>query len=229
MGDLSSIRLLAGLGGDAYEGLLRQGRRRSFNAGDTIVYAGDRGMAVYFILSGCVKVHGTQEQGEEVVFEFLAAGDVFGEMAVLEAQPRTADVTAVEPTEVFILEGERFLDLLDSQPVVRRNLLRIQATRIRRLGRRLTSIATQDIYGRVAARLLEMARDQGAKASGPCEVKSTATQADLAAMVGASRESVNKVLAYFRRKGILETAPGRITLLKPEELQRRAQLPRVMG
>ncbi|HEY3283911.1 MAG TPA: Crp/Fnr family transcriptional regulator [Armatimonadota bacterium] len=216
------VHLFEDLGSFQLRNLESQGRRRQHSAGDTVIYRGDTGDAVYFLLDGCMKVHCSGPDQEEVVLDLLEAGSFFGEMAALESLPRTADVTALTVSEVFILESKPFLALVDSEPGVRRRLLQTQALRLRRLSRRLNSVATQDVGTRVAALLVEMADDQHQTAGAQWRVRFGATQSDLAAMVGATRESVNKILAALRREGIIASEPGAFLIPNPGALRERA-------
>lgn len=220
---LSRITIFQDLPLQEIKEIAKRARRRVFSQGDPVFFSGDPGHCVYFIGSGKVKIHTTREDGEETVIGILSDGEFFGELSVLDGQPRSADVTCLEPTEIAVLDREEFLSILDRYPSLSRKVLIAQAARLRATDRMLDYIASLDVYGRVAAQLMELAQRYGRQTPNGIELDLRITQQDLAGMVGASRESVNKVLNHYRNRGIVSFERGRITILKPTELKRRAE------
>jgi CRP/FNR family cyclic AMP-dependent transcriptional regulator len=196
-------------------------RRRAYQPGDTVFFAGDPGHQVFFIGSGKIKIHLTRDDGEETVYTIVSAGDFFGEMALIDGQPRSADATCTEKSELAFLMRDEFFECIERFPPLSRKVLQVQSQRLRDTDRQLEMMTSLDVYGRVAAQLLELARLHGSETGKGTSIDLLLTQQDLAAMIGASRESVNKVLNSFKSRGFLQMTRGHITLLNLEELRKR--------
>ena len=219
---LASVPLFTSLGPEELASLAGLCRRRTYQAGDTVFFAGDPGHLVYFIGAGKVKIHVIRDDGEETVYSIVSGGEFFGEMSLIDGQPRSADATCIEPTELASLPGDEFLRCMERFPDLSRRVMAVQSARLRSTDRQLEVLASLDVYGRVAAQLLELARQHGSPAEGGTEIRLGLTQQNLADMIGASRESVNKALNRFKSRGFIAMDRGRITLLDEEELRKRA-------
>jgi CRP-like cAMP-binding protein len=213
--------LFSSLAKDELEYIASKCRRRVMQPGDTVFFAGDPGHQIYFIGSGRVKIHLLRDDGEETVYSLISAGEFFGEMSLIDGQPRSADATCIEQTELAFLTSDDFFDCLERFPKLARKVLEVQSARLRNTDRQLEWIASLDVYGRVAAQLLELSKQHGVATDRGSEIRLGLTQQNIAAMVGASRESVNKVLNSFKSDGIIDMDRGKITLLKINELRKR--------
>jgi CRP-like cAMP-binding protein len=218
---LSRVSLFQSMSQEELEFVASRCRRRVFHPGDTVFFAGDPGHQVYFISSGRVKIHLTRDDGEETVYSICTEGDFFGEMSLIDGQPRSADATCIEESELAFLTRDDFFACMDRFPSLARKVLEVQSIRLRNTDRQLEMLTSLDVYGRVAAQLLELARLHGVTTDRGPEIRLGLTQQNIAAMVGASRESVNKVLNSYKSSGLLEMDRGRITLLQPDELRKR--------
>jgi CRP/FNR family transcriptional regulator len=214
--------ILTVAGDEALRAMSCMAHNRVYEVDEPVVLAGDAGNAVFFLGSGRVKVHRTSENGEETILGFLSPGDLFGELSILDDEPRSADVTAVTRAEVAVLSRDDFWACLDRYPALSRQVLAVQCARLRASDHHLLSVASQDISSRVAARLLDLARRHPSDTPEGPSIAIRLTQGDLAEMVGATRESVNRALGAFKSKGWVRWDRGTVTLLKPEDLRRRA-------
>ena len=220
---LQRSALFEGVGASDLENLVPNLHRRSFGAGTYIFREGDLGTHLHLILSGEVKIARSGPSGAEVVFAVLLPGDMFGELALLEdGALRTADAVAVEPTECLALERRALITFLDSHPERMWHLIRFLSSYIRRKDESFAEVAFLDIQGRVARKLLELARTQGEPAPGGTRIRIRISQRTLAGMVAARRENVNRALSRFAALGDISISRGHITVLDAAALRRRS-------
>ena len=201
---LASVPLFAGLDGASLDSVGRGMRTRRFRRGEVIFHLGDPGDALFVVVSGAVKITLPSEAGDEAILATLRPGDFFGELALLDGAPRSASAAALEPTETLVLPRDRFRDLVATEPAIRDALLAALARELRRLTLHVEELHFLDITGRLAARLVRLAQEGGTpNADGSVRLRTNLTQADLAAMVGCTRQSVNKLLGQFTDDGLL--------------------------
>jgi CRP/FNR family transcriptional regulator, cyclic AMP receptor protein len=197
-------------------------RRRRYRAGEPVFREGDPGTAFYVIDSGEVKILLGGSEGKEVVLSLLVPGEFFGELALLDGEPRSADAVATVPTELLLLPREDFLRFLREVPAVAVNMLAALSRRFRRTDRLVHDAAFSDVRTRVTRLLLELGETRGKPGPGGVVlIGPRLTQADLASMVGATRESINKCLRYYTARGWIRHESGRLVLLNVEELRRQ--------
>jgi CRP/FNR family transcriptional regulator, cyclic AMP receptor protein len=168
-----------------------------------------------------VKIVLPSDEGEEALVGVLDAGECFGELSMLDGAPRSATVIAALPTETLMIQQEDFLQAVATHPRLAMDLLRILAGRLRATDEVIADVAFLDVPGRLAKRLLELAQDHGTTGPDGIAIGLRLTQSELAAMVGATRATVNKHLRAFRARGVLDMQRGRIVIRRPEELRRR--------
>ena len=216
---LSAMPLFRGLDGDALESIARGLRTRRFRRGEVIFHLGDPGDALFIVASGAVKITLPSETGDEAILATLRPGDFFGELALLDGAPRSATAAALEPTETLVLPRQRFRELIATEPVIRDALLASLARELRRLTLHVEELHFLDIAGRLAARLVRLADEQGnAQADGSVRLDAPLTQSDLAAMVGCTRQSVNKLLGLFVDDGLIRLDRDAIVILDRDNL-----------
>jgi len=152
----------------------------------------------------------------------LSAGDCVGEMSLLDGAERSADATTVEPTEMLMLTRGDLEAIIEKHPRIAMNMLASLAARIRNSNVSIEALSALDVKGRVARVLLELSDKHGEKVDGGTRINAKLTQSELAALVGASRESVNKEIGKFRRRAILDYDEDkqRLILRKPAELRK---------
>jgi CRP-like cAMP-binding protein len=192
---------------------------------------GDPGTGLYVVERGRVKIARTSAEGREIVFAVRGPGEFFGDMALLDGEPRSADAVALEECVLLLMHRDDFVRFLEAHPKAAVRLLAVLSRRLRDGMRQQEEATLLDAAGRVARALVRLAEERGGPpgrgegdAFGPDArvVEAPPTQAQLAAHVGLTRESVNKWVRAFARRGAVRWEKGRLTVLRPEELRRRA-------
>lgn len=191
--------------------------------GDAIFTEGEPGDRMYVILDGKVKLGQTSTDGRESLLAVLGPGEVFGELSLFDPGPRTATATAVTDVVVIGLGHDNLRPWLAGRPEVAESLLQALAQRLRRTNETLADLVFSDVPGRVAKLLLELADKFGQPGPEGVLVHHDLTQEELAQLVGASRETVNKALADFTQRGWIVVDQREVVLLDMERLARRAR------
>ncbi len=184
--------------------------RRVFARGVFVFHKDSPGQTLYVIESGRVRTFVLSEAGQEISLAVYGPGEFFGELSVLDGQPRSTGAVTLEAAVLLVLHRDDFLHLMQTSQQVAFNLMQTLAGRVRYSIGQIQNLAFLDVNGRVAARLLELA--------GQPEIRMT--QVELASWVAASRESVNKVIAGFRSQGLIDVVGNRITILDRRGLLR---------
>ena len=179
-------------------------RTRRFRKGETVFHQDDPGDALFIVASGSVKVVLPSNEGSEpAIVAVLGPGEFFGELALLDRAPHSATIVAVEPTETLVLRREAFLDLIDTEPALRRALLASLAAEIRRLTGHVEDLHFLDLPGRLASRIVRLAADRPREPAGTVRIPWPYTQSELAGMIGGSRQSVNRLLSDLADEGLV--------------------------
>jgi CRP/FNR family transcriptional regulator, cyclic AMP receptor protein len=178
-------------------------RRHNFASGTNVVTFQTPGEVIYIILSGTVKIKVDQADGKEVIIAMLGPGEVFGELAVLDRDIRSADVMTQEDCVLLWMDRASFLDLLGTIPAVTQNLLRILTRRVRFSSEQIQALGTLDVLGKVARQLLVFGEQYGKPVEGGITIPMRLTQSDIAGIVGASRERVNQVFVSLRQRKLI--------------------------
>jgi CRP-like cAMP-binding protein len=191
--------------------------------GDVLFREGDTGDRVYVVIDGKVKLGRTSSDGRENLLAILGPGQMFGELSLFDPGPRSATVTAVTDTVLLSLANEDMLTWLTGRPEVARGLLLQLGQRLRRSNDTLADLVFSDVPGRVAKALLDLSTRFGVPSEEGVRVVHDLTQEELAQLVGASRETVNKALADFAGRGWLRLEQRSVVILDLERLRRRAR------
>lgn len=208
---LRSCTLFRLMGDEALAAVARLLRARRFRRNEVIFHAGDTGDALFVIESGSVKIVLASPEGDEAIIATLGPGEFFGELSILDGVERSATAVALEPTELCSLGRVPFLELVDAQPGLRLALLTALAAEVRRLTRHVEELHFLDLPGRLAMRLVELARQ--AEGSGPgVELPWHYTQSDLASMIGGSRQSVSRLLGALSIEGLVHVERDTIVI-----------------
>ena len=202
------------------DALLALARPRRFPAGSTLMYAGQAGTEVMSLVSGRVKVTYVTEDGREVILDFRGPGELLGEMAVIDGNPRSSTVAAVEAVEVHAISATDFRALVASRPTLANQLLQNTLRRFRDSDRKLIEFGASHTIGRVAARLVELVARFGTSTPGGHVIDLPISQEELAGWTGSSREAVAKALHALRDERLITTERRRITVLDLERLMR---------
>lgn len=204
-----------------FSALDEQGRRelvshawpRSVAAGEPICHLGDPGHNMMAIAIGTVRISLPTVRGREIILADLPAGELFGEIAMLDGKPRSANATALTKCELLVLERRDVLPILEKYPAACLKMMEILCARIRRSDERMSDIAFFDLPARLAKTLLHYP-SQG---HGPAKL--SLSQRELAEMAGGTRENVNRCMREWQRRGILELKDRWTIILKPEVLR----------
>ena len=218
---LAKVPLFAGLPPTELDRLGRLMRARDYTRNEVIFLEGDAGTSLCVIASGRVKIVLTGADGREVVLNVYGPGEFFGEFALLDGEPRSADAVAQEPSRVFTLRRGDFLGFLEAHPRSVATLLAMLSRRLRHTTRVVQDATFRDVPARLARVVLDLADAHGRPVAGGILVDARLTQTELAQMIGASRETVNKALRSFEREGLLRFERGSITIAQPESLRAR--------
>jgi CRP-like cAMP-binding protein len=213
---LAAAELFQGATQEELSDLASLASTRRLVRGDVLFNEGDAPDALYLVLRGRVAIANKSFDGRESVVALMEDGDLFGEMGMLDGLPRSAEGRALEPSEVLVLGYEPARALLERRPELLWGVVRMLADRLRGMDEALADSVFLDVTGRTAKRLLELA-------NGANEFLLPVTQEELAGMVGASRERVNKAIASFIRLGWLEQADRHYRIIHRDRLELRAR------
>jgi CRP/FNR family transcriptional regulator, cyclic AMP receptor protein len=214
---LEQVPIFAEFDAEALRRLVGELRPRRYRKGETIFVTGDPGTSLCIVENGRVKLTLTSSEGREVILDLLGPGETFGELALLDGEPRSADAVAVEPTTLLLLHRDTFLSFLRERPDVAINLLGVLSRRLRRDAQLVQDAAFLDVPARLARTILRLAtEDEGGVLRTP-----RLTQSDLAAAAGTTRETLNKWLGFYIEQGLIKWDDGRATVVDADRLRRR--------
>ena len=215
--------LFAALDDDATESLRASMQQVQLVRAEVLFAEGDQGDRLYVILEGKIKLGRTKSDGRESLLAVLGPGEMFGELSLFDPGPRTATATSVGDSVLIGLGHEAIQPWLLQHPQVAFTLLNALARRLRRTNDSLADLVFSDVPGRVAKALLDLSTRFGRPTDGGLLVAHELTQEELAQLVGASRETVNKALADFAGRGWLRLEARAVVLLDVERLRHRSR------
>ena len=221
---LKTVPFFSSLRRDEVNALASRLVPRRFTPNQIIFHLGDPGGLLYILTQGKVKISRATPDGQEALLAILGPGDFFGELALLDDSPRSATAMAIEPTETLTLHRDEFLNFLDNNPTFTHHVLQTLALRIRHLNSQISDIFFLDLPARLARILLNLADNHGQPTRQGTLIDISLTQTDMAEMTGATRVSINKALARFRRAGWIITSGRHITIANREKLEELIQM-----
>ncbi len=201
---------------DEREQLLAHARLLAFRPRQEIFHKGAEGLGLLAVLKGKVRISSIGPEGNQVLLNIIDEGDVFGEVALLDGKERTADATAMTECELLAIDRRDFVPFVRANPEVALRLLAVLCERLRRTTEQVEDMIFLDAPQRLAKKLLQLAE------SGRTTI--TLSQRELGAMIGLSRESINKQLAHWQQDGVLRLEQGTIILVDLESLRGAAEL-----
>lgn len=207
---LDNIPLFAGLQTDQLARLSSRAVTHSYPKNTIVINEGDVSNSLHVIIEGRVKIFRANEEGREIVLNLQGPGEYFGEIALLDAEPRSASVITLERCRIAILSKADFENFLLANPPVMMNILRNAIARLRALTDTVSNLALLDVYGRVTRLLLQSAEE----IEGVRVVNLALTQQDIASRVGSSREMVSRILKDLRTGGYIEQTGKQILIRK---------------
>jgi CRP-like cAMP-binding protein len=192
---------------------------RHYDTGEVVFREGDEGDTCYIVRSGLARAIRQHSDGRSITLSHFSAGDIFGELAMFDDEPRSATVDVIEDTEVIGIPGRDMQRLMREHPEIAVKLIAALAKRLRATNERLARQSFQTVQSRVAAVLAQMVAAARDGNQGESDVVITLTQADLAKLAGSSRESASRFLAALERAGVITQGRGRLTVHDPDALE----------
>lgn len=209
---------------DELERLITYGTTILHTKGHVIFQKGDAGDSLAVVLSGRIKISSLSQDGREAVLNFIEPGQSFGEIALFDGKPRTADATALEASELFVLRRTDVQDFLVRQPEIAFRIIGILCGRIRRTSEKLEAAVTLNMAPRIAKGLCELARNYGRKCPEGLRIELKLSQRELGGFVGLARENVNRQLTVWRNDNLLLIEDGYIIIRDLKALERIAEM-----
>ena len=220
---LQGTPLFKGLSDGNCETIAQQLRLRQYAAKSSIFHQGDDGNCLYLVKSGQVRIFINSSDGSETsVILCGQPGQVFGELAIIDGLSRSASAVALTRTAVYTIDRDDFRHLMGQYPLVALNFMGILSRKVRYNTSQMDSLASMDIGQRLARKLLELGQDYGTAVDGGVRINTPLTQGNLASLIVATRESINKALKLFRHEGWIATQQGRIVILDTVALREQA-------
>ena len=195
------------------QALARLTTRRRYPKDTVVFFENEQGDTLFMILEGRVRVTILGDDGREVILSVLSPGDFFGEIALLDNEPRSATAIAAEDSELLLLQRNEFQGAMSENPSISGALIRVLTARLRRANHQISTLALLDVYGRVARVILDIAREEGRRLKDGRIAFRRATHQELANRIGTTRETVTRMLKDLERQGLI-TVDGREVVLE---------------
>jgi CRP/FNR family cyclic AMP-dependent transcriptional regulator len=217
---LRRVPLFAELAEADLEALAALARERRYPKGSVIVFSGELGDALYVIARGRVKVVLLDEDGREVILAILGVGEHFGELSLIDGQPRSAHVIALDDTRLVVLRREDFRRRVEESPSLAWALLNELSRRLRRADQKIGALVLLDVHGRIARLLLEAA----AESRTGSVIDKRLTHQTIAQLIGASRETVSRAMRDLQERGLISVERRQVTVTDRAGLERVAHV-----
>jgi CRP-like cAMP-binding protein len=201
---------------EALDQLCRYAKHTTLKRGSTIISKGDPGNSLFGVISGTVKISISSPDGRSAILNLFGAGEIFGEIAVLDGMPRTADATANTNCEIFVIDRREFLPFVRSQPALAMKFIELLCTRLRWTSEQVEQVILQNLPGRLASALIRLTEKHKLAPGGRTIA---VTQQEISEMVGMTRESINKQLRVWASRKWVRLEHGAIVVLDAEPLQ----------
>jgi CRP-like cAMP-binding protein len=205
---------------EALDQLCRYAKHTVLKRGATLFAKDDPGNSLYAVISGTVKISVSSPDGRNAILNMVGPGDLFGEMSVLDGQPRSADATANTNCEIFVIDRRDFLPFVRSQPTLAMKFIELLCAKLRWTSEQVEQVILQDLPGRLASALLGLSEKHGPE---PESRTIVITQQEISEMVGMTRESINKQLRAWAARNWVRLEHGAIVVLDPAALRDLAQ------
>jgi len=216
---LQQAPLFAGIDAAALGQLAQRAGTKRLSTDQPLFHKGDPGGELFGVLKGRLRVRGLAPDGRTMVFSYLDPGAIFGEISVVDQQPRSASIDAAEPSEVLVVHRSHFAPFVRENPQVAINLARMLAARLRRISDQTEDAFLLAIPARLARRILSLGEAYGKPAGSGLQIAIRLPQQELGELVGATRESVNKLLRRWSEQEIIRVEGGILTVLDPAALR----------
>jgi len=217
---LGRLEIFSELGPAELDAVVAATRAKVFAAREVVVRQGDPAEMAFAVVYGRLKVVTTSSGDQQTVLGVLREGEIFGELAILDGGVRSATVIAIEPTLLLGIDRRKLHALLIREATVSYKLLRVLARRLRQVNE---SRGVLDVPARLAKQLIQLAEEDGERIGRRIRLRTELSQRELGAMIGATRESVNKTLAAFVKRGVLQAEGKQLVILDEEALRAMAE------
>jgi CRP-like cAMP-binding protein len=221
---LAGISVFSSLEDDDLDRLVEITTLKQLQAKQTLFRKGDTAVALYGVMKGRLKASAAGADGKEVVFGLMDPGEVIGEIALLDSEPRSATVVAMEKAELLCLDRRDFLPFLEKHPGVAIELATVLASRLRKLSEVMEDTLFLTLPSRLAKKILALANAYGRETEDGIVIQLKLPQQELGELVGTSRESINKQLRAWVEEGVVRVDRGYITVCRKDALEHLARL-----
>jgi CRP-like cAMP-binding protein len=212
---LRSVPIFSELTEADFQSLAKVANRRRYPKDSVVFFENEQGDFFFMILEGRIKVTILGDDGREVILSLLGSGDFFGEMALLDNEPRSATAIAVEDSELLSLHRNDFQNVLTDNRSITVGLIKVLTARLRRANHQISTLALLDVYGRVARVIVDMAREEGRRLKDGRIAFRRATHQEIANRIGTTRETVTRMLKDLERQGMIHIE-GREIIVQPD-------------
>src|SRR5882672_9843983 len=212
---LRTVPVFSDLSDPDVEALARLCTRRHYPKDTVVFFENEEGDFFFMIIEGRIKVTILGDDGREIILSVLGPGDFFGEMALLDNEPRSATAIAAEDTELLSLHRTDFQSTVGANLAISHALIKILTTRLRRANHQISTLALLDVYGRVARVILDTARDEGKRLKDGRIAFRRATHQEIANRIGTTRETVTRMLKDLERQGLIHVE-GKEIVVQPD-------------
>lgn len=217
---LRAIDLFSGLGADQIQAIARIGDIQNVSKGEIVIHEDEQqSRGLFIILEGEVKVVLTGSDGREAVLAFLSEGEFFGEMSLLDGDPRSATVRASNDATLLFLKRDAFFELLRTFPEIAIAMLTELSSRLRNANRKISALALSPVNARISGALLQLAELRGVRVRGQIIIRDRPTQQEIADMANTTRETVSRVLGQFHKEGLVAIEGRDLLILQEEKLR----------
>jgi CRP-like cAMP-binding protein len=212
---LRTVPIFSELSDEDIASLAHLALRKRYPKDTVVFFENEEGDSFFMILEGRIKVTILGDDGREVILSVLGPGDFFGEMALLDNEPRSATAIAVEESELLSLHRNDFQTVLNDNRSITSALIRVLSARLRRANHQISTLALLDVYGRVARVIVDMAREEGKRLRDGRIAFRRATHQEIANRIGTTRETVTRMLKDLERQGLIHVE-GKEIVVQPD-------------
>ena len=209
---LSSVSIFSDLSDSELGNIKTLCQTRKYPKNSMIILEEEMGDVVFIVMSGTVKITRVNDEGKEVILAMLGSGEVFGEMAILDGESRSANALAQENCEVVTINREEFLNLIKTNNKVALNLMTEFAVRLRKSDQQIEALSLDDAEHRIGVSILNLAEEMGVIRKGAVTVDNLPYQQDIANMAGTSRETVSRVMKIFEERGLITKTGHKLSI-----------------
>ena len=209
---LKSVNIFSDLSEGELNSIQEICKTRNYPKNSMIILEEEMGDVVFIVMSGTVKITRVNDEGKEVILAMLGSGEVFGEMAILDGESRSANALSQENCEVVTINREDFLSLLKTNNKVSLNLMTEFAIRLRKSDQQIEALSLDDAEHRIGVSILNLAEELGVIRQGAVTVENLPYQQDIANMAGTSRETVSRVMKIFEDRGLITKTGHKLSI-----------------